>query len=339
MAKKPSTPRVSTIQDLREEYPTLIQTAERLRKGIDEQLRHIVSVHSLALAVPIESRIKSWSSIEEKYKRKNLHPGSLADLPDLIGLRMVFLFSRHLREATKSIRDSLSVIAQEDASTRLDESQFGYQSIHYIVRIPNAWTTVPTFVGCEKLKAEIQIRTIAQHTWAVASHHLQYKREGSVPSAVRRSINRVSALLETVDLEFERVLNERDEYVTHIAEISPNERLNVDVLTAVLNEILPEANRESDELYDELVADLESADIVDVKSLKDLADTHLESTLRLDGEIVSGEHSGYNFDEDLDRISRGVFFTHVGLVRTMLEKAGKWSPSVEDVPLFSDDDS
>lgn len=57
------------------------------------------------------------------------------------------------------------------------------------------------------LKAEVQVRTVTQHVWAAASHVLQYKQEASVPLPVRRSIYRVSALLETVDLEFERVLS------------------------------------------------------------------------------------------------------------------------------------
>jgi ppGpp synthetase/RelA/SpoT-type nucleotidyltranferase len=60
---------------------------------------------------------------------------------------------------------------------------------------------------------ELQLRTLAQHIWAVASHKLQYKREASVPVPIRRSINRVSALLEMVDLEFDRVLLEREQYV------------------------------------------------------------------------------------------------------------------------------
>ena len=102
---------------------------------------------------------------------------------------------------------------------------------------------------------------------AVASHYLQYKREKSVPLEVRRSINRVSALLETVDLEFERVLNERDVYVTGITSVSPEERLNVNVLKAMLDENLPLANRTNDEAYDELVAELESVGVVNVGGL------------------------------------------------------------------------
>ena len=338
MDKKTPIRKVPSISDLHDEYPALMQVAERLRKGINEQLHHIVSENSLALAVPIESRIKSWSSIEEKYNRKNLHLSSLEDLPDLVGLRMIFLFSRHLREATKSIRDCFSVTSREDAGTRLDDSQFGYQSIHYVVRIPDSWTTVPTFSGCERLKAEIQIRTIAQHTWAAASHYLQYKREGSIPSNVKRSINRVSALLETVDLEFERVLSEREEYVIRIADVSPHEQLNVDVLMAVLSEILPAANHKGDESYDELLANLHSVGIFDVKALKDLADTHLENTLKLDAEIAAGVHSGYGVEQVPERIAQGVFFTHVGLVRSMLESEGKWPPSIEETEYFDDDD-
>ena len=92
-----------------------------------------------------------------------------------------------------------------------------YQSLHYIIRIPKHWLKVSTFADLGELKAEIQLRTLAQHIWAATSHKLQYKHEDSVPPPIRRSIYRVSALLETVDLEFERVLAERGTYIEESA--------------------------------------------------------------------------------------------------------------------------
>lgn len=322
------------ISELHDEYLSLVPLAERLRKGLVEQLSQITINHSLALAVPIESRVKSWNSIKEKLERKTLHINTLSDVPDLIGLRLVFLFSRHLKSATKTTCETFSVVEQEDTAIRLGESQFGYQPLHYMIRIPDSWTQVPTFSGCERLKTEIQMRTIAQHTWAAASHYLQYKRENSVPFEVRRSINRVSALLETVDLEFERVLNERDIYVDAISMVSAEERLNVNGLKAVLDENLPSANRTDEEAYDELVAELNAAGIVNIKALMEMLEEHLTSTIKHDSDIVAGKHNDKyetDYDDDVsDRVARGVFFTHEGLVRHMLELTKRRFPKVVD---------
>ena len=81
--------------------------------------------------------------------------------------------------------------------------------------MPDDWLNVPTFREFKGLRAELQIRTLAQQLWAAASHKLQYKRESSVPYPIRRSIHRVAALLETVDLELERVLSERDPHLSN----------------------------------------------------------------------------------------------------------------------------
>ena len=145
--------------------------------------------------------------------------------------------------------------------------------MHCIVKIPDAWTSLPTFADCQALQAEIQLRTIAQHTWAEASHLLQYKHESSVPFEVRRSINRVAALLETVDLEFERVLSERDSYIAAIL-IEPNatEPLNVDTLKAILDARLPDANRSDHEDYADLEKYLKENGIETAKQLHGIID-------------------------------------------------------------------
>lgn len=172
--------RAAESNKLLEQYESLSVTATRLRAGLVQQLQELISQHSLTLAVPIESRVKTRNSIAEKLERSDIKLASLEDLTDLIGLRIIFLFSRDLQTATKAIGEVFEVVSQEDTSARLGDAQFGYHSLHCIVKIPDAWTSLPTFADCQALQAEIQLRTIAQHTWAEASHLLQYKHESSV---------------------------------------------------------------------------------------------------------------------------------------------------------------
>lgn len=312
------------MSDLQDDYNRMKPLAEHFLRALTEQAHQIVAQNNLALAIPIQGRIKTWRSISEKCERQKLELESVLNLSDLIGLRLVFLFSRGLKTAIDCINELFSVIDQEDTLARLGESQFGYQSHHFVVRIPDDWLKVPTFSGCQVFQVEIQMRTIAQHAWAAASHQLQYKREGSVPVEVRRSINRVSALLETVDLEFERLLSERESYVAGMDSSSArSEPLNVDILTAILNELLPSKNRKSDENYDSLLQDLKAAEIADTRALSELISGHLNETIKHDREIVEGKHKNYHVQLEKDRVEEGVFLSHAGLVRHMLERIGK----------------
>ena len=305
--------RAAASNKLLEQYESLSVSATRFRDGLVQQLQELVSQRSLTLAVPIESRVKSKNSIAEKLGRTDIELTSLEDLTDFIGLRIIFLFSRDLQTATEAIGEVFKVVSQEDTSARLGDAQFGYHSLHCIVKIPGAWTSLPRFADCQTLQAEIQLRTIAQHTWAEASHLLQYKHESSVPFEMRRSINRVAALLETVDLEFERVLSERDSYIAAIpTEPSDTEPLNVDTLKAILNARLPEANRSDHEDYAALEKHLKENGIETAQQLHGIIDAQLASSLAFDRRIAD------SITNTPERSEKGVFLTHVGLTKSML---------------------
>ncbi|MBB4605709.1 ppGpp synthetase/RelA/SpoT-type nucleotidyltransferase [Xanthomonas arboricola] len=293
-----------------------------------EQLDTLVQNSNLTLGVPIESRVKSWESIAEKLERKNVSPARLEDIEDLLGLRVIFLFQRDLEEFHGAIERTFQLISSEDTAGRLDETQFGYKSRHYIVSLPADWGAIPSLNGLTGRKMEVQVRTLAQHIWAVASHKLQYKNEQSVPVPIRRSIHRVSALLETVDLEFSRVLTEREEYVNlQAAQASDQDSLDVTVIETVLNKMLPPENRDEDgEDYSILLRDLLHFGIDSRGSLIDLLRLNDAAMKSADRNEV-GRRRKEDYDEDDDdserrrnRVARGVFFTHVGLVRQAMRE-------------------
>src|SRR6185437_7926382 len=158
-----------------------------------------------------------------------------------------------------------------------------------------------TFAALGELQIEIQVRTLAQHIWAAASHKLQYKHEQSVPPPLRRSIHRVSALLEIVDLEFERVLLERREYVGEkVAAPAGSERLNVDLVEITLGEIFPPENREDQEAYDELLDELFSMGIETVKQLREMLLRQRDKVVESDRMFAHTEDED-DTDDDAER--------------------------------------
>lgn len=294
---------------LKENYFQISPQAERLKLALVDELNHLLSKEGIALGVPIESRVKDWSSIEEKLERKALSLSLVSDLDDLIGMRIILLFRRDLESIGKLLSDNLNVLSSEDKAAQLSEAQFGYQSQHFIVELPKPWLNVPTWRDLGGLRVEVQVRTLAQHIWAAVSHKLQYKQEASVPPPLRRSIHRASALLETVDIEFDRLLEARDNYVEEVVEEDFDQLLNVDLLDAILSKLLPLQNRKPEEPYDELISDLNHFEVKTVGQLRDLICVYYDEILESDA--MQAEIHGRD---------EGFYFQHVGLVREGLRK-------------------
>jgi ppGpp synthetase/RelA/SpoT-type nucleotidyltranferase len=319
--------------DLQDEYNKSIGAIDDFRKNLSDQLTKLIFESGVPLGINLESRVKEWGSIAEKIDRKDLKLKTVHDLTDLIGFRIILLFKRDLDVISDLIRKNLSVISEDDKLETLNDNKFGYQSRHYIIKIPKSWLKVPSFVSCKDYKAEVQVRTLSQHIWAATSHKLQYKNEENIPVQLRRAINRASAMLEIVDLEFERILIERDGYLDDLNKksndnLTRDEYLNIDSLRFIASKYLPHENLSGIEPYDELMSELTLNKILKVDQLVDI----LKSTEKfwMDEEKnrvakmsnASVEYwwtKGEGEDDTEARIKRGVFYTHVGLIRNAVE--------------------
>jgi putative GTP pyrophosphokinase len=323
--------------EIRAEFDRHYPVAQKFAAKVLQEIEAILAIQHLSLAVPLESRVKSLASITEKLQRKPQNIKSIVDISDFVGVRAILLFSRDADDLGAAIENHFTVLEKEDTGIRLGEKEFGYQSRHYRVSLPREWLTVPSLAPFRELCAELQVRTAAQHIWAATSHILQYKQEQSVPLPLRRSIYRVSALLETVDLEFERLLGERRQYVEQTAEPSTEQPLDVDVLANILNRSLPEKNKEEVEDYSELLSELIAAGFHTTADVAALIARRLpeamareqavmrafkreqpDSTGRIYAVVYGDRYGGH-----ISRMDAGVFFSHTGLVREMLGRKAK----------------
>lgn len=310
-----------TAAALEQEYRSQFPLASRMANCVKTELLSLVEHNKIPLAVPMEHRVKEWQSITDKLDRINTQVDSISDLNDLIGFRLIVLFRSDIEKLDQFIQNTFSVISVENAFNRLNENQFGYQSVHYVVKLPDSWLTAPSNAGLGHLKAEIQVRTISQHTWAAASHKLQYKQENAVPPDLRRSINRLSALLETVDLELERIVEQKQQYnATHSANPSISGQLNSDIVQLILDQNFPESHLDFDENYADLIYDILALGIKNTETFERIIKKHKAAALIADRRRVKDIKSGIEEGFDSDRIDRGVFYTHVGLARVCLSK-------------------
>lgn len=298
------------VSELRANYEQVESRAKRLKLALTAELNHLMIKEGVTLGVPIEARVKEWSSIEEKINRKSLELDNVEDLDDLVGMRLILLFRRDLVAVDKLLRTSLNIKSSEDTALRLADTQFGYQSQHYIVEVPATWLNIPSWGDFGGIRIEIQVRTLAQHIWAAASHKLQYKHEASVPLPLRRSINRASALLETVDIEFDRLLADRMLYVQDQMKYEDSDApLNVEILGSILSELFPARNKGKNEPYDEFIVDLNHFGVKTAGELRRIMNEHMKEIMAEDARSARSS-----------KRASGYYFMHVGLAREGLRQ-------------------
>jgi ppGpp synthetase/RelA/SpoT-type nucleotidyltranferase len=310
------------LDSIEAEYRALSPRASRFASELAKQLSQLVERCGVALAVPVQRRVKSWDSLSMKLRRSPAPIETLRDTQDLVGLRLILLFRRDIEIVDTALEKSLRIIRVYDTDQLLRDDQFGYSSRHYVLGLPKEWASVPTFVGLEDLTAEIQVRTLAQHMWAEASNFLQYKREDSAPLSMRRALSRCSALLEMLDVEFDRVLQERDGHRKCVAVGGSRTRLDVDLLEKTLDAFLPQKNK-STEPYGELLVELEHFGIKTVDQLRKLIGRRRRDAERQENhqlaEFRNLLDSGVEpMAVDAKKVRRGICFSHAGWVRVML---------------------
>ena len=298
-------------------------SADRLGAEVSRTLSELLAMEMVFPSVPVHYRVKSLESVIAKVSRRP-EKQSLDAIQDFVGVRVVVRFPNDLGPTTELILRNFNIAEYDNKSKQMNVDQFGYVSSHFIANIFDQ-ATDPERPKC----VEIQVRTMAQHIWATASHQLQYKHEHDAPLELRRALNRLAALLELADAEFGRLFEARTEYLTGLNEtLSDTVVLNVETLRRTLDVELPRANRAVQDDYAVLLGDLARCGISNVGQLKFLVKRQLDNALEFDHQVVEIERSrlGKNGIQiaQLDRpvamrLENNAFATHTGLIRVMLE--------------------
>lgn len=300
------------VNELSAEYSSYKLGADAFLAEFMHQLSALIKKADVKLGVPLEGRVKEWASITNKLDGKTENLKSCKDLEDFIGVRVITLFKRDVVRLCKLFEKTFLITLRKDKMEELEVSRFGYISQHLIVRIPKSWKKMPAFSGMDFI-VEIQVRTLSQHIWAASSHLLQYKKETDVPVSVSRSIHRVAALLETVDLEFERVLDEREIYTKSSIAINASASLDTDNIQILLKEMFPIENLEDGEDYSELLSDLAHFNVSSVEALKLLWKKHHDAIMAEETKQVKRRKGKRNpIGTSRKRIDKGVFLLTSG---------------------------
>lgn len=231
----------SRIKSRYESYiPLLIQIRENIHKKIKENIY-------LSSQPTYKARIKSFSSYYRKLIRQKSEEAALSDslvcLTDMIGIRVICTFLEDISVVLEQLKEIFDIREIERKGADLNFKEFGYESIHVLIAIPEACVPVDIDDNLplpNDLVCEIQIRTILQDAWAEVEHELIYKSEFTpFDMPLRRKLASMNASLNLADIIFQEIrdyqkklqdeMNERKLQFYNIADTITNEQLGMNV--------------------------------------------------------------------------------------------------------------
>jgi ppGpp synthetase/RelA/SpoT-type nucleotidyltranferase len=188
----------------------------------------------------ISARVKSVTSLAEKFEKKNYKYDALTEITDLIGLRVITYLETDVDKVFDVLKSNLEIDERNSVDKRIKQStsQFGYQSLHIVARLSGTRSSLPEYSAYRHIPFEIQVRSILQHSWAEIEHDINYKALNSLPSELSRKLHRAAALLEQADEVFSEIGRElvlTSTVDSSIGECRPATVLDPKILGILLN--------------------------------------------------------------------------------------------------------
>jgi len=155
----------------------------------------------------IKGRIKSFEAFYRKLLTRSQN--GIIDKPfeaitDIIAARIVVPFLEDLESVEELIKNNFQIVETEYKSRELSIREFGYDSIHLLIKIPE--DIAAKVKHSKETKIEIQLRTILQDAWAEVEHELVYKTSiDYVEDTIRRKMIAINATLSLGDTIFQEI--------------------------------------------------------------------------------------------------------------------------------------
>ncbi|MBN1539348.1 MAG: RelA/SpoT domain-containing protein [Candidatus Thermoplasmatota archaeon] len=185
----------------------------------------------------IQTRPKAVASFGEKaIRKKHKYDDPVHQLTDLCGGRVITTTVDQVRAISSFIEDHFEVDWDNtlDVSQRHATAEFGYRSIHYIIKMkkgvfPNDIVPIQIPEEIYGLKAEVQVRTILEHAWADFYHDTNYKGAFKIPDKWDRELYSIAAMLEGVDKSFERINSNLRRYAANYGSYMTKEEMRYQI--------------------------------------------------------------------------------------------------------------
>jgi putative GTP pyrophosphokinase len=194
---------------LKHQYDADVQAREQIVKELELYLENLFL--SMPSNLTVKGRVKSFQSFFKKYLRylTEISNSEAPVIPDQIGVRIVCPFIEDVTAVENLIKDNFELVELERKGSTYSFKEFGYESLHFLVRLPDkiggkyTKSSNCTFTG---EIVEIQVRTILQDAWAEVEHELVYKAEfRPFDYPMKRKLAAINASLSLADTIFQEI--------------------------------------------------------------------------------------------------------------------------------------
>ena len=197
------------LEDYREQLPTY----SLLQQVVMGKMKELVKQTGIELNT-MESRIKAEDSLAGKLALKGAKYQTINDITDIFGARIITFYN----EDVDRIASMVETLFDVDWDNSIDKRKmhqfdsFGYNSLHYICKLPKTLYYNESHPELNNIAFEIQMRTALQHVWSAIQHDIGYKSNIEIPTEYHRNLSRLAGLLELADNEFSRIRTEISDY-------------------------------------------------------------------------------------------------------------------------------
>lgn len=170
---------------------------------ISRKIRNLITRNNLNAA--LRMRVKSFDSYFNKILRfYNAGRRDNIKIQDMIGIRVVCSFLGELDVIKRLLIEHFNVIEVESKGAKHSFREFGYDSIHLLIQLPEDTITNP-IPHCAGV-CEVQLRTKLQDAWAEVEHELIYKSDYSLLNEhLKRKLAALNASLTLSDIIFQEI--------------------------------------------------------------------------------------------------------------------------------------
>lgn len=151
----------------------------------------------------IKSRVKKPFSIIEKLKRRG-HPITVKsvqdNLDDVAGIRVICSFVDDIYTVAHMLarQDDVEVLMVKDY-IRCPKAN-GYRSYHMIIEVPVFFCDRK-----QKMRVEVQIRTIAMDFWASLDHQMKYKKDMDDAGEISEELRACAEIIAQTDCKMQAI--------------------------------------------------------------------------------------------------------------------------------------
>jgi len=191
--------------DYRHRYARTAGAASAAEALVEEALKEgTFDIHA------VTARAKEPLSLLKKLRQK-AYDDPASQVTDQVGVRVITYYDDKVDAIVERLRQQLDVRDNEpeDKTGNLGLHEFGYRSVHLVVRAPIHDLAGSQAQGLKGLWFEIQVRSLLAHAWAEIEHEVVYKSGISLPQDLEREFSTLAAQLESADREFRRLRDAR----------------------------------------------------------------------------------------------------------------------------------